>query len=81
MPILEGFFSACGGIRAGSNRPVLTANFPVLAYGILGKGGLFAAPRDLTFWGRIKLPLITVQWPFAVLDLTEKSATLVMYSK
>ncbi len=32
-------FSACGGIRAGSKLPVLTAYFPVLAQVILGKGG------------------------------------------
>ncbi len=37
-------FSACGGIRTGSKLPVLTAYFPVLACGILGKGGLFVAP-------------------------------------
>ncbi len=36
-------FSACGGIRTGSKLPVLTAYFPVLAKGILGKGGLFVA--------------------------------------
>ncbi len=36
--------SACGGIRTGSNLPILTAYFPVLAYGILGKSGLFVAP-------------------------------------
>ncbi len=34
-------FSACGGIRTGRRMPVLTAYFPVLAWGILGKGGLF----------------------------------------
>ena len=34
-------FSACGGIRT-AKLPVLTAYFLVLAYGILGKGGLFA---------------------------------------
>ncbi len=32
-------FSACGGIRIGSNMPVLTAYFPVLTWNILGKGG------------------------------------------
>ena len=37
-------FSTCGGIRTGIKMPVLTAYFPVLAYGILGKGGLFVAP-------------------------------------
>ncbi len=37
-------FSACGGIRTGINLPVLTAYFPVLAEGILGKGGLFVTP-------------------------------------
>ncbi len=37
-------FSACGGIRTGSRMPVLTAYFPVLAKGILGKGGLFVTP-------------------------------------
>ena len=31
-------FSACGGICTGRNMPVLTAYFPVLAKGILGKG-------------------------------------------
>ncbi len=36
-------FSACGGIRTGNGMPVLAAYFPVLAYGILGKGGLFVA--------------------------------------
>ena len=44
-------FSACGGLRAGTGLPVLTAYFPVLAMGILGKGGLFVAPPlkdDLT---------------------------------
>ena len=30
-------FSACGGMRTGKRMPVLTAYFPVLAYGILGK--------------------------------------------
>ncbi len=34
-------FSACGGIRTGRIMPVFTAYFPVLAYGILGKDGLF----------------------------------------
>ena len=37
-------FSACGGIRTGSRKPALTAYFPMLAYGILGKGGLFVIP-------------------------------------
>ncbi len=37
-------FSACGGIRTGISVLVLPAYFPVLAYGILGKGGLFVAP-------------------------------------
>ncbi len=37
-------FSACDGIRTGNSMPVLTAYFPVLAYGIMGKGGLFVAP-------------------------------------
>ena len=37
-------FSACGGLRTGSKLSVLTAYFPVLAYGILEKGGLFVAP-------------------------------------
>ncbi len=37
-------FSAFGGIRTGSKIPVLTAYLPVLAYGILGKGGLFVTP-------------------------------------
>ena len=37
-------FSAYGGLRTGSKLPVLTAYFPVLAYGILEKGGLFVAP-------------------------------------
>ena len=34
-------FSACGRVRTGRTIPVLTACFLVLAYGILGKGGLF----------------------------------------
>ena len=37
-------FSACGGIRSGSKLPVLTAYFPVLAQGILGKGELIVTP-------------------------------------
>ena len=37
-------FSACGGIRTVMKMQVLTALFPVLARGILGKGGLFVAP-------------------------------------
>ena len=37
-------FYACGGIRTGNGMPVLTAYYPVLAYGILGKGELFVAP-------------------------------------
>ena len=37
-------FSACGVMRTGSKQPVLTAYFPVLVYGILGKDGLFVAP-------------------------------------
>ena len=37
-------FSACGETRTGIDMPVLTACFPVLAYGILGKGGLFVEP-------------------------------------
>ena len=37
-------FSACGGIRTGNGKPVLTVYFSVLACGILGKGGLFVAP-------------------------------------
>ena len=39
--ILLVVFSACGGIRTGSKLLVLTAYFPVLAKGILGKCGLF----------------------------------------
>ena len=31
-------FSACGGLPTGRSMPVLTAYFPVLAFGILGKG-------------------------------------------
>ncbi len=34
------FYSACGGNRAGRSMPVLTAYFPVLAKGTLGKGRL-----------------------------------------
>ena len=37
-------FSACGGIHTGSKLLVLTAYFPMLALGILGKVGLFVAP-------------------------------------
>ena len=37
------FFSACGGLRTGNSRSVLTAYF-LLTYVILGKGGLFVAP-------------------------------------
>ena len=37
-------FSACGGILTDSKLPVLTAYFPVLASGILGKGVLFLVP-------------------------------------
>ena len=37
-------FSTCGGIRTDSKMPVLTAYVPLLAYGILGKSGLFVAP-------------------------------------
>ena len=38
-------FSACGGIRTGKAPcQFLTAYFPVLAQGILGKGRLFVAP-------------------------------------
>ncbi len=37
-------FYACGRIRTGNKVPVLKAYFPVLAYGILGKSGLFVAP-------------------------------------
>ena len=37
-------FSACGGMRTGRNMPVMTPYFLALAYGILGKGGLFLAP-------------------------------------
>ena len=33
-------------IRTGSKLPVLTAYFPLSAYGILGKGGLFVAPQQ-----------------------------------
>ena len=39
--LLSVVFSACGGIRTGIKVPVLTAYFPMLAEGILGKGGLF----------------------------------------
>ena len=41
MPVV---FSACGGIRTSSKLPVFTAYFPVLAEGILGKGGLLVTP-------------------------------------
>ncbi len=57
-------FSACGGLRTGKSLPVLTAYFPVLAYGILGKGGLFVAPpledyfTGLTGTGCTELQLI-----------------------
>ena len=37
-------FSACDGMRIGCSMPVLTAYFPVLAQGILGKGWLFVTP-------------------------------------
>ncbi len=37
--------SACGGIRNARAIPVLTVHFPVLAQGVLGKGGLFVAPK------------------------------------
>ncbi len=37
-------FSTFGGVRTGIRSPVLIAYFPVLVYGILGKGGLFVAP-------------------------------------
>ena len=33
-------FSACGGIRTGKTLPALTILLSVLAYYILGKGGL-----------------------------------------
>ena len=47
MPLLF-VFSAWGGTRTGSKLPLLTAYFPVLAYGIFGKGGLFVSPPLLT---------------------------------
>ncbi len=37
-------FSACGRIRTGNGKPILTAYFPMLTYGILGKGELFVSP-------------------------------------
>ena len=41
-------YSACCGIRTGRRLPLLTAYFPVLVYGILGRGALFVAlpPKD-----------------------------------
>ncbi len=36
--------SACGGINASNSTPLLTAYFPVLAQGILGKDGSFVSP-------------------------------------
>ena len=53
-------FSACGGIRSGSTQPVSTAEFPMLAYGIFGKGGLFVSPplEDCLTWLRALLPLL-----------------------
>ncbi len=43
----EVLYLTCTGIRTGIRMklPVLTAYFPVLAYGILGKGGLLVAPH------------------------------------
>ena len=36
-------FSAGGGIRTDGKLPVFTTNYPVLAYGIMLKGGKFVA--------------------------------------
>ena len=52
MSLLFFVFSAYGGKRAGSKLSALTAYFPVLAKGILGKGLIVrgTTTRRLPYW-------------------------------